>query len=93
MNYYKEIKNKLIDNEIYAKVKDYSKERYRVITYFEVGKLLSDAGKHYGEDVIGKYSLNWWMKLGKYIIKKCYLRCDNYIYCWAMKKSHHWCDN
>ena len=27
MNYYSEIKNKLIDNEIYSKVKDYSKER------------------------------------------------------------------
>lgn len=27
MNYYNEIKNKLIDNEIYLKVKDYSKER------------------------------------------------------------------
>ncbi len=39
MNYYNEIKNKLIDNEIYLKVKDYSKERHKVITYFEVGKL------------------------------------------------------
>lgn len=38
MNYYNEIKNKLIDNEIYSKVKDYSKERHKVITYFEVGK-------------------------------------------------------
>ena len=27
MNYYNEIKNKIIDNEIYCKVKDYSKER------------------------------------------------------------------
>ena len=26
MNYYNEIKNKLIDNEVYSKVKDYSKE-------------------------------------------------------------------
>ena len=24
MNYYKEIKNKLIDNEVYSRVKDYS---------------------------------------------------------------------
>ena len=37
MNYYNEIKRKIIDNEIYAKVKDYSKERNRVITYFEIG--------------------------------------------------------
>jgi len=34
MNYYNEIKNKLIDNEIYLKVKDNSKERHKVITYF-----------------------------------------------------------
>lgn len=31
MNYYNEIKNKLIDNEIYEKVKDYAKEGNRVI--------------------------------------------------------------
>ena len=43
MNYYNEIKNKLIDNEIYSKVKDYSKERHKVITYFEIGKLLNEA--------------------------------------------------
>ena len=56
MNYYNEIKNKLIDNEIYEKVKDYSKERNRVITYFEIGKLLSEAGRKYGESIIEKYS-------------------------------------
>ena len=32
MNYYKEIKEKLIDNEIYSRVKDYSKEKHKVIT-------------------------------------------------------------
>ena len=47
INYYDEIKEKLLKNEIYAKVKDYSKERIKVLTYFEVGKLLSDAGKEY----------------------------------------------
>ena len=52
MNYYNEIKNKLIDNEIYARVKDYSKERYKVITYFEIGKLLYEAGNIYGENII-----------------------------------------
>ena len=43
MNYYNEIKNKLIDNEIYSEVKDYSKERHRVITYFEIGRLIVEA--------------------------------------------------
>ena len=56
MNYYDEIKNKLIDNEIYAKIKDNSKERNRVATYYEIGKLLNEAGKKYGDDIIGKFS-------------------------------------
>ena len=55
MNYYDEIKEKLLKNEIYAKVKDYSKERNKVLTYLEVCKLLSEAGKEYGNDIIGKY--------------------------------------
>ena len=29
MNYYNEIKNKLIDDEIYSKIKDYRKERHK----------------------------------------------------------------
>ena len=56
MKYYDEIKDKLINNEIYMRVKDYSKESSRLETYYEVGKLLSEAGKHYGDDIIGKYS-------------------------------------
>lgn len=56
MNYYNEIKNKLIDDEIYNKVKDYSKERHTLITHYEVGKLLYEAGSVYGEDIIGNYS-------------------------------------
>ena len=55
-NYYNEIKEILLKDKSYSKVKDYSKERHRVITYFEVGKILSEAGKHYGEDIIGNFS-------------------------------------
>ena len=65
MNYYKEIKNKLVDNEVYSKVKDYSKESRRVITYFETGKLLSEAGKHYGDNIIGKYSKKLMIEVDK----------------------------
>ena len=43
MNYYNEIKNRIIDNETYCRVKNYSKERNKVITYFEIGKLLNEA--------------------------------------------------
>ena len=56
MNYYDEIKNELINNEITKKVKDYSKNKSDLTTYYNVGKLLAEAGKHYGENVIGKYA-------------------------------------
>jgi predicted nuclease of restriction endonuclease-like (RecB) superfamily len=65
MNYYDEIKNKLINNEIYEKVKDYSKERNRVKTYFEIGKLLSKAGSKYGESIIENYSQKLVIEVGK----------------------------
>ena len=64
-NYYDEIKEKLLKNEIYAKVKDYSKERNKVLTYLEVGKLLSEAGKEYGNDIIGKYAEKLTNEVGK----------------------------
>ena len=65
MNYYNEIKNKLIDNEIYSKVKDYSKERHRVITYFEIGKLLNEVGGTYGDNIINEYSKKLMIEVGK----------------------------
>ena len=65
MNYYNEIKNKLIDNEITKKVKDYSKNRNDLNTYYNVGKLLSEAGKHYGEGIIKEYSKRLTIELGK----------------------------
>lgn len=65
MNYYEEIKNKIIDNEIYCKVKDYSKERNTVNTYYEVGKLISEAGKKYGEGIIENYSKKLLLDVGK----------------------------
>ena len=52
MNYYNEIKNRIIDNEAYSKVKDYFKEKNKVVTYFEIGKLLNEAGSKYGENII-----------------------------------------
>ena len=60
-----EIKEKLLKNEIYAKVKDYSKERNKILTYFEVGKLLSEAGKEYGNDIIGSYAEKLAIEVGK----------------------------
>ena len=56
MNYYNEIKNELINNEINRKVKNYSINRSDLDTYYNVGKMLSEAGKHYGDGIVKEYS-------------------------------------
>ena len=56
MNYYNEIKEKLIDNEINRRVKNYSINKGDLDTYYNVGKLLNEAGRHYGEGIIKDYA-------------------------------------
>ena len=65
MNYYTEIKNKLINEEIYAKVKDYSKERNKLNTYIEIGELIYNANNKYGDKVIKEYSNKLSQELNK----------------------------
>ena len=65
MNYYESIKEQIINNEINKRVKDYSKNRSDLQTYYNVGKLLSEAGKHYGEGIIKEYSTRLTDELGK----------------------------
>ena len=79
-------KNKLIDNEIYNRVKDYSKERNKVITYFEVGKLLDEAGKHYGENIIKEYSLKLINEVGKKFNDRTLRRIRQYYRVFCNKK-------
>ena len=57
MNYYEEIKKELLNNEITKKAKDYSKNRSDLNTYYNVGKMLSEAGKHYGKSILKEYSI------------------------------------
>ena len=66
MNYY---------NEIIKKVKDYSKNKSDLTTYYNLGKLLSEAGKHYGKSIIKEYSI----KLTKELGKKYSYRSLNYM--------------
>ena len=65
MNYYEEIKNELINNEINKKVKNYLVNRKDLETRYNVGKLLSEAGKRYGEGIINEYSKKLTFELGK----------------------------
>ena len=65
MNYYNEIKNELINNEINRRVKNYSINKSDLDTYYNVGKLLVEAGKHYGESIIKEYSKKLQNEVGK----------------------------
>ena len=65
MNYYNEIKQQIINNEIEKKIKDYSKNKSDLETYYQVGKLLSEAKKCYGEGVIKEYSIKLTNDLGR----------------------------
>ena len=70
MNYYNEIKRELINNETYKKVKDYSKNRSDLETYYNVGKLLVEAQggeqrTNYGDNLIKQYSKRLIKELGK----------------------------
>ena len=86
MNYYNEIKNKLIDNEIYRKVKDYSKERNTVITYYEIGRLLNEAGSKYGDNIIEEYSKKLVLEVGKKYNKSTLFRMKQFYNVFSNEK-------
>ena len=65
MNYYNEIKNELVNNEINRKVKNYSINKNDLNAYYNVGRMLSEAGNHYGEGIIKEYSKRLTYELGK----------------------------
>ena len=90
MNYYESIKQEFINNEINRKVKNYSINKSDLNTYYNVGKMLIEAGKHYGEGIIKKYSKRLTNDLGKgytetnlkyfrqfYVFSKCHTVCDD----------------
>ena len=80
MNYYNKIKKELINNEINRKVKNYLINRSDLNTYYNVGKLLFEAGNNYGESIIKEYSKKLTHELDKkysirylFDIRKLYL--------------------
>lgn len=89
MNYYNEIRECLLNNEVNKKVKNYVVNKSDLDTYYKVGKMLSEAGKCYGEGIIKNYALRLTRELGKgytttnlkyfrqfYIFAKGHTLCD-----------------
>ena len=86
MNYYSEIKNELINNEITKKVKDYIKNKSDLTTYYNVGKLLSEAGKQYGEGIINEYSKRLTDDLGVSYTKRTLFRIRQFYLLFCNQK-------
>ena len=84
--YYENIKQCLIDNEIYKKVKDYSKERNTVITYYEIGRLLNKAGGKYGDNIIDEYSKKLVLEVGKKYNRRTLFRMKQFYNVFSNKK-------
>ena len=103
-NYYNEIKKELLNNEIYIKVKDYSKNRNELSTYYNVGKLLIEAQggedrAKYGDGLIKEYSLKLSKEIGrKYNIttlkrmRQFYLIIGKGATLWHQLSWSHYCE-
>ena len=70
MNYYNEIKDILINNEVTKRVKEYSKNKSDLDSYYNAGKLLveaqgGEARAKYGDGLIKEYSKRLTSELGK----------------------------
>ena len=69
-NYYDQIKERLVDVEIQNRVKDYSKNKYTLERYYEIGKLLIEAQggekrAKYGDGLIKEYASKLQRELDK----------------------------
>ena len=99
MNYYDNIKELLINNEITKKVKNYSINKSDLDTYYDVGKVLSEAGKHYGGGIIKEYSRRLTKELGKGYtftaltrMKKFYILCEKLATVSQLLTWSHYCE-
>ena len=58
----------------------------KVITYFEIGKLLYEAGSNYGEDIIGKYAKKLVIEVGKKYTKSTLFRMKQFYIIFSNEK-------
>ena len=99
INYYNEIKNELINNEINRTVKNYSINRNDLNSYYNVGKLLLDVGNQYGESIIKEYSLRLTDDLGPGYsqrnlrnMRQFYIVCEKWQTVSAILSWSHFCE-
>lgn len=57
-----------------------------MIAYFEIGKLLNEAGKHYGENIIEKYSKELTVEVGKKYNKRTLFKMKQFYNVFSNEK-------
>ena len=84
-NYLESIRSYIISEQARTIVRDYSANKSKLETIYNIGKELSEAGKHYGEGIVKKYAKELTKEFGKgygttelrkmrafyYIVQKC----------------------
>ena len=64
-NYLENIRSYIISEQVRTIVRDYSANKSKLETNYNIGKELSEAGKHYGEGIVKKYAKELTKEFGK----------------------------
>ena len=64
-NYLENIRGYIISEQARTIVRNYNANKSKLETYYKIGKELAEAGKHYGEGIIKKYSIDLTKEFGK----------------------------
>ena len=64
-NYLENIRGFIINEQARTIVRDYNANKSKLETYYNIGKELSEAGKHYGEGIVKKYAIELTKEFGK----------------------------
>ena len=63
--YLENIRGYIISEQARTIVRDYNANKSKLETYYNIGKELAEAGKHYGEGIIKKYAENLTKEFGR----------------------------
>ena len=64
-NYLENIRGYIISEQARTIVRDYNANKSKLETYYNIGKELAEAGKHYGEGIVKKYATELAKEFGK----------------------------
>ena len=64
-NYLENIRGFIINEQARTIVRDYNANKSKLETYYNIGKELAQAGKHYGEGIVKKYAIELTKEFGK----------------------------